>query len=746
MKISLETKIQGALAGVQADGTLMFTVGFNPAYAQFLHELDDPDPVSYASLCMLHDSASGKHVIMHWQTGFESFPTNGRYYCTRALYEANSSDVVDSDLSSLVSNLPQLKHFTSKEFDAAPLEISVDKAMPVAEYQGNALEKYMWCAIAAGKRILIRLEEHQDCADNHLLKDARLHSLMSALNAMPAFVRRNSSMGFSLKAKNASGKTGTFFDNLWIVAYHPDEKYQVDESNAILLDWKDGGLICNSSLAEYEALSDELKKAGSLIDNNVAFADWKQMCAAVFNAKQRVDQALAGNDYSILYDVYKKSEYRRTDVIKALLTRIEKQGAQTLDDVKLLNDYAKKSEAFDRLVVRTLQSSSVSAEVRDELSRLFKDRPTISSALGELKGKLSIGARYENFTNEIYSLTYEDLSLDHASDEEFVAIYQNGLLNGQYKGIDIKRIPNSDTFPSRLVKCYMKRNPRFILSDKNKSFIKKCNVADAAFMSWVFENKCVTDVEILIGLAECLEGSLGAKALEMFLALRGDKITCAELVGIKRSGKFDISVQEKLSAGKIPLGNLKSLCRDMSDKSKNEVWADLKTRQPLDLQEWEAMMDVFGKCSYPLVDAYFKMADQVNFDYQSVLRVYRKYSDESVRTFIEDQLAERYAVMPNDSELVHAVKEIGKTNKAFKTKVLGSLTDRMLSRKGAALGWLLAVINFILVIVLAIALISGDKEKASQKVEGDKKVAVTDTTGVDKGVSTDSLAIENINE
>jgi hypothetical protein len=171
------------------------------------------------------------------------------------------------------------------------------------------------------------------------------------------------------------------------------------------------------------------------------------------------------------------------------------------------------------------------------------------------------------------------------------------------------------------------------------------------------------------------------------------------------------------------------LCKGLSDKEKKELGEELKIRKPRNLQEWEMMLDAFGNCEYPIEDAYFEGTEQSSVDYKDILRVYNKYSDNDIRGYVEDKIAAAYAVTPEESELVDVVKEICRLNKDFKIRIYGSLADRLLSRKGAFLAWLLAFANFILVIVLVSILVSGGREQ-SVMMEDDVVITVIDSTDV----------------
>lgn len=741
MRVSFESKIQGAITGVQADVTMLYTKNVNPVNAEFLKEVDDPDPVPHASICMFKSPTTGKFIVLHWQTGFVSFPANGRYYCTRAMYEADAKCIAGCNLNSLFKSMPMLQHFSAKAFDADTFVVSVDeREASGTQAKSDKFLSYIWCAIASDKRLFIKLDNPQGRHDNALLSDHKLHSLLSALNALPDAVRGSASVGFSLKARDAR-KTGPLFDRMSIVAYYPDSSCPVDTYGSIEVDWMGDEPVCSTDLEGYVKMSEDLQAVCCLLSDDMDYADWNALRSALVCEKQKIDNALDSKNLSVLRNHYDKScGYRRIDVLNAIGRSIYDAGVKSLEDVSFLKKHFPSDSAkWNSFIVKTLKDDNLSAEVRRALWDAFKNREEVTKAMAQQQSGLTIKQKYEEFDNRMYSLTYEDLSLDKASDADFAYIYKR-LDEGKYKGVELKMIPNSSMFPKRYVRCQMEADRKYIESEQNRKFIKTHKLADADFVEWVVEKKFVRSADAFLCLTDCLQGDR-LSALIKFLQTYDENLTFVEIMKLKMSRKYDYNFDGHLSNPDRQLGDVMAFCAEMSPQDKIKVTDAMRKRQVRNLDEWKCISDALGECVFELEDRYVTDPQTGKADLKALVSLYRRYSDSKVRKFIEEKVLSEVENAPEDRNVQAAVKDMQKVSKDFRRRTTVPLADKMLSRKGAIAAWCIAGALFVIVIVLASVVCSGGREEMQvpeetaprEVVQYDDSTAVSDVQHEDNG-------------
>ncbi len=635
MKISLEAKIQGAFSGVQADTTLLYTKKVAPAITKYLDETDDADPAPHASFCMFPYHSGEKSLMLHWQTGFESFPSNGRYYCTRAIYEADAPEVAKCDLNSLIESLPRLQHFTDKAFDADPFVVNVKENDGVC--RDDSMLKYIWYAIAAGKRLFIMLGNPEDCKGNGLLDDAKFHALLSALKTLPKVLRSAASFGFSLKAKDAAKKKESFFARMWIVAYYPDGGVALEDTEAFVIDWRGASPYCREDLSQYEKLAKDLKDVSCLLDASKPCSDWKEMCDLLKQTKADADKALEVESYEMLVAMYKKScQYRFGDLKAALCKVISLAGLKSMDDFEIMKRYAKKDEKFDKFLIKALHSPAVSDDIKAEIRKEYGNREAIVNYFHEISSAMTLRDKYINFTNKAYKLQYEDLDLSKAKDAEFVTIYEH-LSQNHYKGVDITKVPGSKAAPLRYFKIRLKKDPDYILDEKASKLLVQFSLMNQALLDWMFENKCIQKPEHLIAMSKFMDENLRTIAVGEYLEYNGDGVTCSQLLKFHLcSVRLAFAYEDYIASHNLPLGDLTALCDELSDGDKQKVAAVMKLRNPRNLEEWEQLYDALGQHSV-LKESFLTNSQTGKTDYAAVVRIYRKYSDVKLRDFIEEQ-------------------------------------------------------------------------------------------------------------
>ena len=705
MKISLEAKIQGAFTGVQADATLLYTKKVSPAITQYLEETDDADPVPHASFCMFPSRSGEKLLMLHWQTGFESFPSNGRYYCTRAIYEADAEKVAACDLNSLIDALPRLQHYTDRAFDADPFAVNVKENDGVC--RDDSMLKYIWCALAAGKRLFVMLDSPESCKDNALLTNAKFNALLSALNTLPNPLRNAASLAFSLKAQDAAKKKESFFAGMWVVAYYPDGGVALEDPEALVVDWRGYSPSCTEDLSRYEKLAEDLKAVCCLLDGSKTCSDWRQMCELLMQAKAEADKAFDEDAYETLLAMYKKHcQYRSSDLKAALLKLISKNGLRSMVDLEIMKRFGKKDEKFDAFLIKELNSASVADDVKVEIRKEYGTREALVKHFQQMSSSMPLREKYLNFTNEAYNLSHEDLDLSKANDAEFVTICEN-LWQKNYKGVEPAKVPGIKTAPLRYFKIKLKQDPDYILSERASKFVVQCNLMNEALLDWMLRNKCIQKPEHLIAMAKIMDKNLRAMAVGKYLEHNGAGVTCAELLRFHLCEVRLAFAYEDYIAGRIlPLGDLTGLCTDLSDVDKQKVAAAMKSRNPQNLEEWEQLSDALGQCSV-LKESFLMNSQTGKPDYVTIVRIYRKYSDARLRSFIEEKIEAELKERPEDIQLKRAVKEMGKANADFKKKTTVPLAERMFSKEGAKLAWGLSAVLLVVVIALLSVIVSG---------------------------------------
>lgn len=736
MKIDVEVKVQGAVAAEQADTILLFTKGVSAKNADYLDEIDDPVPVDHSSVCMFRSPSNGKYVIAHWQTGFESFPQNGRYYCTRAIYELPFEKLEDRDYNSLIRALPKLEHFSVKKFGVDPVEIEVAKYKEDSADGNDDILKYIWMAIAAGKRLFIRLDKSEECYANALLESSRLHRLLGAMNALPVAIRSALSLGFSLKCKDAAKIKDSIFAGLWIVAYYPDETLQDIPVDCISLTWSGQSLTPNADYSMYAKSAEDLQELSVLIEPETRWSDWKAMCEGVAQVKSNVDNALETQGYTLLNSVFGTScRYKRTEIRDCLLTRLGRLATPSVADIEFMANNALKNDSLDKLLSIWLKSPSVQNEVKLEIQRRFGDRKVVTDALKAVSDSLSLKERYASFGNALNDLSYSDLSLDKASDREFIDIYR-GLLSGAYPNVDISQIPGSAFFPLKFVKLVIAKNHNAIVDDKKlKGLVKDHKLANAALLDWLFDNECIKTPEQLIAWASCMSKALLEGLVDRYVEANRSSLTCVDLLKLKEQPKLSFSYKEYLEEHSLPLGDLSEYCRDLPDAQKDLVYELLEGRKICTLEEWKTMQSIFGKSGAALSDELFVGET----DTEALLKIYQKYHrDDNVRDYVENKVLSLAETHQGDKVIKNAISQMCKVNKDFKQRMQSArkatIKGFLFSHLGIKISWGLNVF-FAAVIIVILSM----RECSTEKTPGEVP-PITDSLKVTINQPADSLA------
>lgn len=701
MKIEIEVKVQGALSGQQADAVLMFTKGVSAKNTACLDEMDDPNPVDHASLCMFRSSYNGKYIVAHWQTGFETFPQNGRYYCTRAIYEMPSGKVEKSDYESLFESLPRLEKFTVKKFDADPVLVEVEENK-VSQANDDIL-KYIWIAIAAGKRLFIRLDSSEDCYANSLLSSTRFRRLLGALNALPMSIRRTASFGYSLKAADAAKNNNSVFAGLWIVAYYPESSLVLPD-DCVVVNWTGQSLTAVDDCSKYECLAEELKSVSNIINDD--YEDWKTMCAAVIQAKSSIDEALKIQNYPVLKAAFEKScAYRKRDILQSLINRVARLASPSAEEVKFLYQNSAKGENMDKLLIKWLKSTKVASESKREIYNLCSDRQVVIDALRDISRALSLREKFAGFGSDLCNLSYSDLVLDRAPDSEFLEIYK-GLLSGIYKNVDVKKVPGSGLFPMRYAKLAIARNQDAIIDDKKfKSVVKDHKLVDETFLDWLFSKKYIKTPEQLVAWAAWVDNALLSGLVAKYVEVNSSSLTCVDLLKLKDS-KLAFAYEEHLAGNKLPLGDIVAFCHDRSTELKDAAYVLMAGREITTLQEWEQMRDAFGKSGAELKDGFFAGQKPGSLNLKSLLMIYTKYQKHNdVREYVEKTVLSLAEKRLGDKEIKDALAAMGKVNSDFRRRIQQASKAKvqgfMLSPTGAKVAWGLSTAFFVVIIFLS---------------------------------------------
>lgn len=707
MKIDIEVKVQGAVSGIQADTSLMFTKGVSAKNTVFLDKIDDPNPVDHSSLCMFKSAYNGKYIVAHWQTGFESFPQNGRFYCTRAIYEIDAKDVERADYSSLISAMPQLVHFTDKKFDVDPLTVEVAENKEISSAPQNSLLKYIWIAIAAGKRLFIKLDKSEDSYANALLESRRLHALLCALNQLPLPVRSAASFAYSLKAADAAKISDPVFGELGIVAYYPDSLFSNVNTDAITVIWNGSVLTEAVDYSGYAKEAEELKGVSAVLDEQARFATWKDMCVGLVQAKASVDNALQTKNYDFLNAVVAKScLYRKQEVLKCLLERLASSNCPTVKDVQFLAAYAAKNDGLDACLEKWLKSGSVSLDVKLEIQNVFGGRQRVADVIAEMSGSLPLKERFSRFGTSLCRLTYQDLALDKATDNEFFEIYIR-LQAGEFKKVDVNKIPGSDSFPARYVRLVVARNSNAIVCDKKfRSFVCQNNVADDKLLDWLFAKKYINTPEQLAAWSLCLDKYLLIGLVARYIEANSKTLTCVDLLKLMYGTKLGFAYADYLAENNLALCDLAAYCRDLSATQKDEIYTMLSGRRLSTLADWEQMQDAFGKSSGVLTEDFFRDIKSGTINLKEIIRVYAKYSQLEVRDYLEHTVLAIAANYPDDRRAKSALKEMEHINKDFKRRMSQmrktSMEEFMFSPRGAKIAWGLSALLLIVILIMAV--------------------------------------------
>ena len=743
MKVKVEVKVQGAFSGRQADTTLLFSKGVSAKNIAFLDEMDDPHPVDYSSLCMFRSPYNGSFVIAHWQTGFESFPQNGRFYCTRALYEIDAKDVEKCDYSSLVSALPRLEHYADKRFDIEPFNIEIGENRIVSSGAIAKLLKYIWLSIAAGKRLFIRLDKTEDCYANSLLESSRLHCLLKAMNLLPASVRNAASLGFSLKASDAARLSDSLFAGLGIVAYYPDPSFDDLATGNIIVSWNDRSLVPAADYSEYEKTAEDLKAASAMIGDTEGFYDWQRMCAMVAESKAKIDSAIKSKNYEVLIAAYRTCSYRKQEVLASLLASIGGSASPSVADIQFLAEHAQKTEGLGRLLANWIKSSSVSVDVKLEIQDKFASSQEVKTSIREMSDSLSIKERFSRFGTSLCELTYSDLSLEKVSDDEFLEIYRN-LYRKTYPNVELSKVPGSNTFPRRYAKVIISRDPDMIVNEKGfQSFVTGHHIADERFLADLFSIKLIRTPEQLMAWSACVENTLQSGLVSRYLSANSQQITCVDLLKLKLGSSLTYAYEECLKEKKMPLGDLVGFCRDISDDKKKLAYEMLADRKISSLEEWEQVQTAFGRSADALRDDFFKDPQSGNVNFQEYLRIYTKYPQAEVKEYIEKSVLSLAAQFPDNKQIKGLISSIGKVSKGFKEKnahlYKNPVKDFMFSPKGAEIAWGLSACLIVVIIILSV-IMNSSKEKL---VKEEPILMPTDTTSVVDSMATHSDTLEN---
>lgn len=739
MKIDVEVKVQGAVTAEQADTILLFTKGVSAKNADYLDEIDDPVPVDHSSLCMFRSPFNGKYVIAHWQTGFESFPQNGRYYCTRAIYELPFEKVEDRDFGSLVRALPKLEHFSEKKFGVEPVEIEVAKYKENSADGNDDILKYIWIAIAAGKRLFIRLDKSEECYANSLLESSRLHRLLGALNTLPTAIRSAASLGYSLKCKDAAKIKDSIFAGLWIVAYYPDEAQQDIPVDCISITWSGQSLTPNADYSRYESLAGDLQELSVLIAPETRWSDWKAMCEGVAQVKSDVDNALESQNHTVLSSVLGTScKYKRIEIRDCLLARLGRLNSPLVADIEFMANHAVKNDNLDKLLGRWLKSPSVHNEVKVEIQRRFGDRKVVIDALKAVSDALPLQEKYASFGSSLTDLTYSDLSLDNASDREFVDIYR-GLLSGSYPNVDISQIPGSASFHLKFVKLVISKNNNAIVDDKKlQGVVKDHKLANASLLDWLFDKGYIKTPEQLIAWASYMSKTLLEGLVDRYVEANSSSLTCVDLLKLKDKSKLSFSYKEYIASHALPLGGLSEYCHGVPDSKKDSIYGLLEDRRISTLEEWTTMQSIFGKSGAALGDELFVGGTDTDI-LKTLLNIYQKYHrDDKVRDYVENKVLSLAEKHQGDKVIKKTISEMCKVNKDFNKRMqsarMATIKGFIYSRLGIKISWGLNVFFSAVIIVLL-----SMRECSSEKTQGETG-SPNDSTIVDKPHHKDSLA------
>lgn len=411
MKMILESKVKGAVAGRQADDILLYTTNVNPHDA-LLFSLDHEEDRDYASFAVMPYASKKKTLFLHWQPGMETFFDNGRSYCTRSLYEAAESDMEACGYcyAPIVDVLPRMDHFTEKKGGAQPYSVEIDASESVVPSAfANELAAYIYAAAASGSRVFISLEGEEELRENKVLESARLRTLLEAVDSLPLSMRKTISFAFSVEGATVRDDHPLLGKTV-VTVYHGDLHSELSSSGAIFLKWAPGTLELVSpqglDIQDYAYVRDLADE----IDETSRTLTWMDVCAAVAESRKCEESLLAAESLKVTdLDRVVRILARETDSrAKAAVMELVLSTVRKTNDVLLLEKITERlggqKNITDAVVGRITTASGMLAHISEK-----KEVTPCLVALVSAEMKAMLDARLDTWGDEEFSTSFLDV-------------------------------------------------------------------------------------------------------------------------------------------------------------------------------------------------------------------------------------------------------------------------------------------------------------------------------------------------
>ena len=664
MKINAEIQINGALSGVQADDTLVFSKDIK-SYDNILAELDDARVSPFSSLFMLSFPNEEKYLFAHWQPGYERFEQNGRYYCTRCLYEISASDMQKCgyDYSAVVASLPPIEHIKEHRYNIDPLVLDVVPKSIENDRAASSMVRYMLSALLNRKRILIRLGQSDRLKNDEMLKSSKLHSMLSAINAFHPAFRRYVSFAFSVKSDFLNDYSEPSFSKFWVLAFQDDDFMT---SEAVVVDWKNEmPIVSNAEGILDDAEAKNVLNLLPMICKDLEIEGWEQLCDAVRSAKDRVDEAIRSCDVADLRRLRDaECAYRAVDIERGIFKGIAGAGIAGIEDIAFLASYDDGAAAEELLVKNVGNISSI--DVLERLCLTFRLNPRIIDAvrksfgksriLNELKAnssvyptlmdvfrqerkaqaeKLSVQERLSSFGDSFYGLEYADLSLKDLPDEDFMTLYRQ-IIDGAYRKVDRRQLPYASDLVSRFVSMSLSEDS--IEDDAFIRLLKEEDLFKAELLDTLFKKDVVKTADEFIRWSKLFDRKHFVGAVAGFVDRKKD-LTYSDLLVIMAELPNSYDYQEYVKANVLPLGkNFREVWENLSGRAIDDARQLLKDKTPANLKEWQDLNYVFPGAGIPFDMSFVKTGDNAEDDLVKMCEAYEACTSEIQKEELADLL------------------------------------------------------------------------------------------------------------
>ncbi len=399
MKIKIERKIFGSLVNRQADTVLEYTENTSSDGNYYGRMLSDPNNElsdCYAAF-VLKPGLYGQNILfIHFQGGHVSFPSNGRYYTTRAIYEVSTNEMekINYSFSSLLPCIPRMQRWESSSWGTSPeVEIPQVKSVNIKDLTDD--EKKLYVILLDNfvnhncRQLFITLtNDGGQYYENGAIDSFRLASLVKVIDCLPTDLRKRASLAFSV-----DGAVRELYEKALIVAYQQGVPNQVETEAGVVVDWTQEHIDFGSVEIPDIALITDIEQLLAILPDFPELGADSQVSVLKRPAfvKDKIETAIKEGDAQVLLQIFKKGktayQHKRVSVsLSELISDGKADTDVTIDDIlQVYPDIIKNEKVQQYLNVIICASSSLS--VLNGLFQKYDSQELRKSAIGTLQEK-----------------------------------------------------------------------------------------------------------------------------------------------------------------------------------------------------------------------------------------------------------------------------------------------------------------------------------------------------------------------